>query len=45
MLLEVKNLILLVAVLQQLMVSQFNMSPLVCSFTGTSEPGLAKRFV
>ncbi|XP_068715346.1 cilia- and flagella-associated protein 221-like isoform X1 [Montipora foliosa] len=27
----------------QLMVSQFNMSPLVCSFTGTSEPGLAKR--
>jgi len=27
----------------QLLVSQFNMSPLVCSFTGTSEPGLAKR--
>ncbi|CAH3130560.1 unnamed protein product [Pocillopora meandrina] len=27
----------------QLKVSQFNMSPLVCSFTGTSEPGLAKR--
>ncbi|PFX33812.1 Primary ciliary dyskinesia protein 1 [Stylophora pistillata] len=27
----------------QLMVSQFNMSPLVCSLTGTSEPGLAKR--
>ncbi|KAK2561244.1 Cilia- and flagella-associated protein 221 [Acropora cervicornis] len=27
----------------KLMVSQFNMSPLVCSFTGTSEPGLAKR--
>ena len=27
------------------MVSQFNMAPLVCSFTGTSEPGLTKRFV
>ncbi|KAJ7384106.1 hypothetical protein OS493_023430 [Desmophyllum pertusum] len=29
----------------QLVVSQFNMSPLVCSFTGTSEPGLTKRLI
>ena len=29
----------------QLVISQFNAKPLVCTFTGTSAPGLAKYVV